>query len=427
MANNGAAAGQVVPDLDVTPEGIIERAAAMREMLLTQQEDGEREGHYGQDVHEAFLRAGFYHILTPKRYGGLEMGIPTFLKVVTEISRGDPSAGWCYCLGHGHTLTTAAHWPPEAQDEIFSNPEGYFRASHSVAGGGSIRRADGGWVVNYRSPYQSGVWYSTHATVNVTLETDEDPAPMYVALVPRSQFSILDDWGGDETIGLRASGSNTVLVEEAFLPDSLVLPFDWLERDYSKLSPGCVFHSNPMYLGPIGPFFHSELAAPMVGAAYAAIDEYERIITRRTSNFPPYAPRSQDPDHQADLGMAITMADAAKAVMLGGIHDYDEACRRTVEEGQPYERKLDVRLGAMIQRAGEMASDAVGMLYRSGGSSAGHRGQPLQRYFRDVSMYRGHISAQYRTMARRVATTHMGLPTPPMRRSRAAVPAATTN
>jgi 3-hydroxy-9,10-secoandrosta-1,3,5(10)-triene-9,17-dione monooxygenase len=36
------------------------------------------------------------------------------------------------------------------------------------------------------------------------------------------------------------------------------------------------------------------------------------------------------------------------------------------------------------------------------------RGHPVKRYFRDVSMYRGHISAQYRWTAQRLAESHFG-------------------
>uniref|UniRef100_UPI00389A6795 hypothetical protein n=1 Tax=Saccharopolyspora mangrovi TaxID=3082379 RepID=UPI00389A6795 len=50
----------------------------------------------------------------------------------------------------------------------------------------------------------------------------------------------------------------------------------------------------------------------------------------------------------------------------------------------------------------------MGLLYRSAGSSAGRGGHPMERYFRDVSMYRGHISAQYRWSAAKFAQIHFG-------------------
>jgi 3-hydroxy-9,10-secoandrosta-1,3,5(10)-triene-9,17-dione monooxygenase len=66
----------------------------------------------------------------------------------------------------------------------------------------------------------------------------------------------------------------------------------------------------------------------------------------------------------------------------------------------------------MMQRAGQMASEAVELLFRSAGSSASKRGQRMQRYFRDVMTYRGHGTAQFLNWAPRYAMTHFGLNAP---------------
>ena len=43
-------------------------------------------------------------------------------------------------------------------------------------------------------------------------------------------------------------------------------------------------------------------------------------------------------------------------------------------------------------------------------SSAAKRGTRMQRYYRDVAMYRGHIAAQDLTTAGELARAHFGLP-----------------
>ena len=394
-----------------TPQDLVERAAALRPALRAQQDDAEARGHYGQDLHEALVAADLYRIMTPKRYGGLEYDLTTYARVVIEISRGDPSTGWCYSLGHNHNLTTASHWPGEAQDEVFDQPVGYFRSSHSVAGASRAVRVDGGFRVTGRSPYQSGVPYSTHSTINAIVEgsVGEDGAPeMIAAIIPHEQVQVLDDWGGDRVLGLRGSGSNTVVVDDVFVPEHRTCRFDWMAHDYER-SPGTELHGNPLYLGPVAGFFHMALAAPLVGAARAALDEYERIITTRTTSFPPFVPRSEDPLHQVDLGMAMTMTDAAEAIVLRVADMYMEFCTDAVERGVPFTMEQDARLYGMSQRAAEMASDAVGVLFRSAGSSAAMAGHPMQRYYRDVAMARGHASSQYAWTAMKLAQIHFGL------------------
>ena len=403
------------PDLSATPEELVRRAAGLRELIRGQQEEAERIGHYTDEVHRALVGAGLYHVLTPKRYGGYEYDVPTFLKCVIEISQGDPASGWCYCLGHGHNLTTAGYWPEEAQDDVFRNSSGYFRASHSAVPSGTATPVEGGYVINATSPYQSGVPYATHATLNVALQPEggaapEGPPAIVCALVPTDECTVLDDWGGDATLGERASGSNTVVAEDLLIPASHVVAFDWIGRNFSKGSEGTRLHGNPMYLCPVAGYFHAELVATVVGAAKAALEEFEHIITTRKTMFPPIVLRYEDIDFQREFGLAMTMVDASEAILLHAADLYMQYCRDWAEHGTPFTTEMDMRLFGMIQRSGEMASDAVRLMFNAGGSAAAKRGQPLQRYYRDVAMYRGHNSAQYGKFAQIFAKVHFGMP-----------------
>ena len=87
-----------------------------------------------------------------------------------------------------------------------------------------------------------------------------------------------------------------------------------------------------------------------------------------------------------------------------------ELSRRWAEEGEPFTREADVRLYAMVQQAGQLAVKAVEVIFAAASSSAAKRGRRLQRYYRDISMYRGHISAQYLTTSAELARVHFGLP-----------------
>jgi len=381
-------------------------------MLRDKQAETEERGGYDQEVHEALVGAGLYRLMTPKRYGGLGYGLATYVRVIIEVSRGDPSTGWCYCLGHNHNLTTAAHWPARAQDELFDQPGGYFRSSHSVAGAVSAVPVDGGYTISGRSPYQSGVPYATHATVNAIVEgrTGPDGAPaMICAVLPREKIEVLDDWGGDRTLGLRGSGSHTVVADGVFVPEHHTCPFDWLDHDYDGTSPGVELHGDPLYLGPVAGYFHVTLAAPIVGGAKAALDEYERIITGRTMPFAPDLKRSDDPFHQSDLGMAMTMADSAEAICVQVGELYCRWCADAVERGIPFTMEKDARLYGMSQRAAQLATEAIELLFRSAGTSASMKGQPMQRYYRDAAMLRGHNSSQYAPTAMKIAQVHLGM------------------
>ena len=79
-----------VPEPGLTPEAMIERAAALRPRLREEQAATEERGRYSDDVHEEFRRAGFYRSLQPRLYGGYQFDVPTYFRVVRECLAGAP-------------------------------------------------------------------------------------------------------------------------------------------------------------------------------------------------------------------------------------------------------------------------------------------------------------------------------------------------
>jgi 3-hydroxy-9,10-secoandrosta-1,3,5(10)-triene-9,17-dione monooxygenase len=394
--------------MDAGAGTLIDRAVALRDELRAAQEDTEARGHYGPEVHRAFLDAGLYRVLQPRRYGGYELDLPAFTAVVSAVARGCPSTGWCFSLASGHVLPVASHFPASAQESVLGG--GDFRAPHRAGPGGTATPVEGGYVVTGRWDYSSGVPYATHFLGTALAPDGEGPPRPVVVIVPREDFTVLDDWGGDATLGMRGSGSNTVEITEAFVPEHLAQPYDWFLRDVSGGTSGTELHGNPMYLGRITHFYHSEIVAVIVGAAQAALDEYERLLREKKTLVPPQVSRFEHFDFQRDYGLAVGLVDSAEALLQRAGEGYMERCRRWAEAGEPFRPEDDMRLYGITVNAGRMAAEAVELLFRSAQSSAARRGSRLQRYYRDVSMYRGHNSAQHANSATVFARLHFGLP-----------------
>ena len=106
-----------VPEPDLTPKQIVARAEALVPMLRAQQDDAERRGYYSQAVHEEFLKAGFYRMTQPRRFGGYEFDLKTYLKTMITIASGDPGTGWCLQLASSHAWIVASHFDLETQAE----------------------------------------------------------------------------------------------------------------------------------------------------------------------------------------------------------------------------------------------------------------------------------------------------------------------
>jgi 3-hydroxy-9,10-secoandrosta-1,3,5(10)-triene-9,17-dione monooxygenase len=147
-----------------------------------------------------------------------------------------------------------------------------------------------------------------------------------------------------------------------------------------------------------------------LGAPSAALDEFEVILRTKKTMTAPAVLRYRDPDHQATFGKALFLVDSAEALLLEAGHRYMEHCRRWADDGTTFTIRDDFRLYGMVATAGRLAADAVQLLFDASGASAAKRGSRMQRYLRDVAMYRTHPVAQYEPRARVAGATYFGVP-----------------
>ena len=396
---------------DLSPDELVARAVELRPGLRKLQSEHEQLGGYSQEIHQEFLDAGFYRILQPRKYGGLEYGLDDFIRVGIEISRGDPGVGWSFILGAGHAFHVGSFFGEKAQEELFG--QGAFVGPGRTIPSGKAVAVEGGYRLTGTWDYCSGSMWSTHVLVvapTFASDTDGQPALQMFA-VPRSDYAILDDWGGDRTIGLRASSSNSVKVEDAFVPAHLAVPYDFREHVLgSEGTPGYRLHKNPMYLGRTMTFFNAELVATQIGAAWAAVDEFEQLMESRAASFPPRMPRLEAPEYHRWFGQLLALSDSAECLLLAGVRQYAELGRRWEATGEEFTPEQDARLRAVVQQAARLANQAVEIAFTTAGSSSAKTGSPMEKYYRDVAMYKTHIAAQWDVQFGSYSRFHFGQP-----------------
>src|SRR5690606_33103023 len=104
-----------------------------------------------------------------------------------------------------------------AQREVFDTASGYI-SSVVHFGGGLPARVPGGYrFKDGVGRLCSGVDHATWILLGtlVAPQGDEPPEPRYF-LVPKSEFEVLDDW---YTAGLRGTGSKSIRLADAFVPE----------------------------------------------------------------------------------------------------------------------------------------------------------------------------------------------------------------
>ena len=232
-------------------------------------------------------------------------------------------------------LQVCAYFGEQAQDELFAHRDGYFSSPHRAAPEGKATKVDGGYRVSGRWAYSSGSPYGSHFIATSMGPLPDGRMAVLAPIVPMEQCTVVDDWGGDNSIGLRASGSNTVVVDDAFVPDHLVVDGNWLGAKHPPEGPqGFLVHKAPMYLGRTMTIYYGELAALLVGAARGAVAEFERLTREKSTPLPPIIPRIESPDYLRWLGQARRKTNAAEALVLTVARRYRELGERFIDRGR---------------------------------------------------------------------------------------------
>jgi 3-hydroxy-9,10-secoandrosta-1,3,5(10)-triene-9,17-dione monooxygenase len=378
------------PEPGLTAADVVARAQAIAPTLVARQAETERRTYYGDDTHALFEQSGFYRILVPRRYGGYEFGLGTFVRVVMELARGCPSTGWMFCLGAAHSLAVGSLFDERAQAELFGTGE--FRCPAVVAPSGSARRGlDGQWILDGTWKYCSGSPYATHFLGHALVAGEAGAAPELLLFVaPRSQWEREEDWG--RQLGLKGSGSHSITMRDGRVPEHLTLLGTHLSNTGgTEEPPGVALHGNPEYGGgPLGVMF-LEFSALAVGMARGALEAYEELMRSRVTLFPPVVGWAENPDYQMWYGEAAGLIATAEAATLHAAQQWSELCR---EGPGAFDRENDLRIATICREVIRLCWRSVErFLFPTAGSSATQPGQRLERVWRDLSMLHSHAGA----------------------------------
>lgn len=395
------------PEPDLTPEEIVARATAIAPTLVERQAETERRTFCAQDTHDEFVKAGFYRILVPRRYGGYEFGIDTYLRVSMALARGCPSTGWMYSLGAAHALNVASLFSERAQEELFGAGD-FICPAVAVPGGTAEQTPDGQWLISGTWNYCSGAPYATHFLGHTVVPGADGGTPEPMAfVVPRSGWERLDDWG--HHLGLRGSGSHSIKMSHARIPEYFALrSVHVVNADVTAGTPGLDLHGNPQYAGGLLSHMCLGLAALAVGIAQGTLDAYEEMLTTKQTFFPPIVVRSESLDYQLWHGRAIGSIATAEAALLNAAQQWRDTCG----QGRgAFTRGVDLNISAICSEVIGMCWRAVeDLLFRTAGTSSIQNGKRVERMWRDLSMVHTHAGAVFLSSAgsRELSKSRMG-------------------
>ncbi|MBR0795761.1 acyl-CoA/acyl-ACP dehydrogenase [Bradyrhizobium jicamae] len=361
----------------VSEPAYIARALQLADVFAARAPAHDRDASFPFENFADLSREGLLALTVPAAFGGLGTGARDAARVLGIIGKADPSTALVLSMHYIQHLVMArsVRWPGRLARKLARETvEGVALVNAlrvepelgSPARGGLpatiARRTETGWRLTGRKIYSTGApilkWYAVWA------RTDEAETRVGLFLVPAGLpgTAIIETW---DHLGLRASGSHTVVFEDVVFPLDYEIdvrePDDWKVPDFTQGTVHAIF-----------------VAAIYDGIARAARDWLVTFLKQRVpANLG--APLATLPRVQEVVGHIEARLAVNARLIDSFASDFDDGFQLTAIESNII--KLTVTNNAV-----KAVEDALSLASNHGLS----RTNPLERHYRDVLCGRVH-------------------------------------
>jgi 3-hydroxy-9,10-secoandrosta-1,3,5(10)-triene-9,17-dione monooxygenase len=359
---------------------LVERAAGLRALLQANEEQTDRERRLAEANVRAVRDAGLCRIMVPRRFGGYETDMRTFLAAMSELATGSAATSWAM------SLINVCAWliglfPERAQREVWGEDPDTWGAGSLNPFAGEARRVEGGVVVTGRWPYSSGCLHAQWGVVGLHIVDERgEIQDLGLSLIPMRELSIEDTWF---MAGMRGTGSNTIVADEAFVPEHRFLSyaagaFEGRYRTEHK--------DEALYRSAFVPVTVLILVPAQMGLARAALEYVTEAAAQRGITHTGFT-RQRD-----SAGFQIRLAEAAITIDGAHLHAFRAAddIDRAAAAGEYPDKTARARMRLDTARAARHCREALDMLVEAHGTSSLADSNPLQRMWRDMEVASRH-------------------------------------
>lgn len=346
---------------------------------------------------------GMHRAFQPKAFGGMEMSLPDFCDCVAVLAGACASTAWAMSLlcTHSHQL---AMFSKQLQDEVWG-PDLDATASSSIAPFGKVEEVPGGVMFSGQMGWSSGSDHAQWAIVGCRRANAEGTQDYCFAVLPRSDYQIIDDW---YAMGMKGSGTKTLSIDHVFVPEHRIQKAkDMMEGTSAGFG---LYPDSKIFYGPYRPYFASGFATISLGIAERMLDAFKDKTRNRVRAYTgvnvgaatPALMRLAESTHQVAAARAFLEKTWHDHAAHGERHEYPS--RETLafwRTNQAYAVKMCV--------------SAVDRLFEAAGGTAWMETNELQRLWRDSHMTAAHAYTDYDVCAQILGRELMGLePDPSM-------------
>lgn len=378
-------------------QSLIREAENLIPLLRERSEEAESLRRLPDETCRKLRETGLPRLLQPRHFGGAEGSIEHLVDVMIPVASGCPSTAWCLAqyIFHNYMI---ARWPVEAQEEIWQDPD-CLVSGILIPRLGKARQVEGGYELTGEWPFVSGVEPSDWCLLSGMVEHAAAPDEERYFLVRTSAVTILDTW---RPIGLHASGSQDVRVQQIFVPEHMTLSIRHLKGgDF----PGRVLNRGAVYRLPLYMACGVTLASSLIGMTEAMFESF-LVQSRNRKALMAGEETASFATHQMRVGEVSASLQAAETLVRAD-------CREMMEFASadyiptPLERS-NYRCNSAY--AGQLARQAAQIVWDLIGARGAYETNLIARIYRDIAVASRHTAVNWELNATEHGRARLRLP-----------------
>jgi alkylation response protein AidB-like acyl-CoA dehydrogenase len=362
---------------------LLARAREMRPLLERCAAETDAKRRLTDEVVSALRDTGLCRLMQPRRFGGHETTVRTYMETIAELGRGCGSTAWVASLINV-CAWLASVFPDRAQRDVWgADPHAWIAGS--LAPLGEAKPVEGGWRVTGKWPWASGCLHSQWAACGIHMKDDKGQmANLGLSLMPMADLTIDDTW---YMAGMKGTGSNTIVGKDVFVPEHRFLPYPPAFGGTYRTE----HTEETVYRSAFIPITVLILAGSQLGVARAALEYATSKATARGITHTNFRTQAES------AGFHILLADAAMKIETAHLHTMRAAddLDRHAAAGTYPDVTARARMRVDTALTAKYCREAVDMLVSAHGTTALADWNPMQRLWRDIHVASHHAVTEW--------------------------------
>lgn len=357
-------------------EELVEKARSMQKVLRDVTLEIDKNNEIPRHIVEQIRDNGLLKVLRPKMFGGYETDMKTYFDVVTEISRGNASAGWFVSLSNIRDYMISYTFGREALTDIFgeNHDKDIMLAGNFKPIQIDMEKVENGYQIKEAHwPFVSGAPYADWFYFGAPVEDGNGGVEMAIIVVPKEQVEIVDDWN---VVGLKGSGSNSVKVKNIFVPDHHV-SLDRLAQEGHYIIEE--LQNNPLYRTPFVPSLTLSIVAPALGITLGGFDLHKERIAKAGIGNTFYNKMSDAAVTHLQMAEIDLKIETASLLFSKAIENLDENSRL----GRKFTQDENIKIKAQFGYGNQICKEAYDLMLAGAGSVFAYNNNLFQAFYRD--------------------------------------------